>query len=103
MKTWFGAAVLALAAAGVGTGAAAETVIAKLEKPLQTSAKPVAGDALFECLGDVCAAREASDEAAGIRGCRELVRQVGSVTSFGPSSRPLAAEKLADCNHSARK
>lgn len=87
----------------VANAATAEPVIAKLQAPVAGSAKPVAGGAVFECLGDVCAARAPSADTAGVHGCKELARQVGAVSSFGPSSRPLAAEQLANCNEAARK
>jgi hypothetical protein len=82
--------------------AAAEPVLAKLQAPLSGSSKPVAGGAVFECLGDVCAARTPGSESAGLRGCKDLVRQVGAVSSFGPASKPLSADELATCNTSAK-
>jgi hypothetical protein len=83
--------------------AAAEPTLAKLRTPLSGAVKPVAGGAVFECLGDVCAARAPSADTAGLRGCKDLARQVGTVSSFGPSSKPLPDEQLAACNESARK
>lgn len=91
---------LALVIAGA---AAAEPVIAKLQAPLPGAAKPVAGGAVFECLGDVCAARAPSADTAGVRGCKDLARQVGAIASFGPSTKALAPDQLASCNESARK
>lgn len=87
----------------VANAAAAEPVIAKLQAPLPGAAKPVAGGAVFECLGDVCAARAPSADTAGLRGCKDLARQVGAIASFGPSSKPLAPEQITSCNESARK
>jgi hypothetical protein len=83
--------------------AAAEPVVAKLQGTVPGAAKPVAGGAVFECLGDVCAARTPSTDTAGVRGCKDLSRQVGTVVAFGPTSKPLAAEQLATCNESAHK
>jgi hypothetical protein len=83
--------------------AAAEPVVAKLKAPLPAATRPVAGGAVFECLGDVCAARAPGSDTAGLRGCRDLTRQVGAVTSFGPSSKPLSNEELDTCNQAARK
>lgn len=82
---------------------AAEAVVAKLAAPLPAALKPVAGGAVFECLGDVCAARSPGSDTAGVRGCRDLVRVVGSVTSFGSTSRSLSPQELANCNQSAHK
>jgi hypothetical protein len=83
--------------------AAAEPVVAKLRSPLPGATKPVAGGAVFECLGDVCAARAPSSDTATLRGCRDLARQVGAVNSFGPSSKPLSSGELDTCNQAARK
>ena len=92
-----------LASAALATPALAEPVVAKLETALPGALKPVAGGAVFECLGDVCAALASGADTAGLRGCRDLARQVGAVASFGPASKPLAAPDLGTCNQSARK
>jgi hypothetical protein len=96
---------LAAAAAifAIASAATAEPVVAKLAVSTAGAVKPVAGGAVFECLGDVCASRAPSADTASIRGCKELARQVGGVNSFGPSSKPLAADQIAACNESARK
>jgi hypothetical protein len=98
-----GAAATFVSVLLIANVAAAEPVIAKLQASVTGAAKPVAGGAVFECLGDVCAARAPSSDTAGLRGCMDLSRQVGAVVSFGPTSKPLAAEQLASCNESARK
>jgi hypothetical protein len=103
MKLQLTAAFAALAVAALGTSAMAEPVVAKLAAPTQGAVKPVAGGAVFECLGDVCAARAPASDTAGLRGCKDLVRQVGAVSAFGPSSKQLSAEQLTECNQSARK
>jgi hypothetical protein len=103
MKAHILAAMAALATVTVGVGAAAaEPVVAKLQAPVSSSTKKVAGGAVFECLGDVCAARSPASDSAGLRGCKELARQVGAVASFGPASKPLSSEELATCNASAK-
>jgi hypothetical protein len=86
----------------IAGAAAAEPVVAKLQTPLSGATRPVAGGAVFECLGDVCAARSPAGDSAGLRGCKDLVRQVGPVASFGPASKPLGADELASCNASAK-
>jgi len=85
------------------SGMAAEPVLAKLQVSVQGAAKPVAGGAVFECLGDVCAARAPSVDASGLRACKELARQVGQISAFGPTSHQLAAEQISACNESARR
>lgn len=101
MKFRLTAAVVA-AAAAFATGAMAEPVVAKLQAG-KGAAKPVAGGAVFECLGDVCAARAPSADTASLRGCKDLARQMGAVSSFGPASKPLSSEQVTSCNESARK
>lgn len=103
MKVRLAAAVAAVVAGALASSAmAAEPVLAKLASAGKT-AKPVAGGAVFECLGDVCAARTPSADTVSVRGCKELVRQVGAVTSYGPSSKQLSADQLARCNQSAKQ
>jgi hypothetical protein len=103
MKLHFTAALAVLAAGALATSAmAAEPVIAKLSTSGK-AARPLAGGAVFECLGDVCAARAPATDTATVRGCKELVRQVGGVTSYGATTKPLTGEQLATCNESAKK
>jgi hypothetical protein len=97
------AAIAGLAAALLGaSAAAAEPVVAKLQTPVPSATKPVAGGAVFECLGDVCAARSPSADTAELRGCRDLVRQVGPVSAFGPASKPMSPDALSACNSAAK-
>ncbi|HKR87388.1 MAG TPA: hypothetical protein VJS38_04385 [Phenylobacterium sp.] len=103
MKLRLTAALAAIAAGALATSAMAEPVVAKLAAPGPGAAKPVAGGAVFECLGDVCAARTPSADTASVRGCKELARQMGAVNSFGPASRQLSPEQLGACNESAKK
>ena len=101
MKLRITAAVVA-AVAFATSAVAAEPVVAKLQTPGRGAAKPVAGGAVFECLGDVCAARAPSSDTATLRGCKDLARLMGPVTSFGPASKPLSSEQIATCNASAK-
>jgi hypothetical protein len=97
---------LAAAAAmfSLASGAmAADPVIAKLQVASAGAAKPVAGGAVFECLGDMCASRTPSSDTASVHGCKELARQMGAVNTYGAASKPLAAGEIASCNESARK
>ena len=103
MKLRLTAAFAALSGLALATSAMADPVLAKLETPTKAAVRPVAGGAVFECLGDVCAAREPASDTSGVRGCKELVRQLGPVSAYGPGSRQLSTEQLAECNHSARK
>src|SRR5262245_5680049 len=98
-----GASAFLFAPSLAGSSSAAEPVMAKLQAPLPSAAKVVAGGAVFECLGDVCAARAPGADSTTVRGCKELARQVGAVSAFGPSSKQLAPEEVTTCNTSARK
>ena len=102
MKLYLSAAAVA-AILSISSAAAAEPVLAKLQTATSGASKPVAGGAVFEWLGDVCASRTPSADTATVRGCKELARQVGAVSSFGAASKPLAADQLAACNASAKK
>jgi hypothetical protein len=94
----------AVAIFSMASGAmAAEPVIAKLQAASASAAKPVAGGAVFECLGDMCASRAPSSDTASVHACKELARQMGAVNTFGAASKPLAAGEIASCNESARK
>ena len=100
MKLNFVVAAATLAAAALSAGAAsAAPVVAKLQAPVAAAAKPVAGGAVFNCLGDVCAASAPSADTATLRGCRDLVRQVGPVASFGS----LTEDRRGACNTAAQK
>lgn len=98
-----GASAFLAAGCLLATSAVAEPVVAKLQSPVPSASKTVAGGAVFECLGDVCAARNPGTDTTTLRGCKDLARQTGSVTTFGASSKPLTPEEVAACNASAKK
>jgi hypothetical protein len=102
MKHRVAAAFAALCAVSFASSALAEPVIAKLQTPVASATRPVASDSVYECLGDICAARAGWETAGGMRGCRDLARQVGAVTAFGTGAKQLTADKLTECNQSAR-
>lgn len=93
------AAIFSLASGAM----AAEPVVAKLQVASAGAAKPVAGGAVFECLGDMCASRTPSSDTSSVHACKELARQMGAVNTYGAPSKPLASGELATCNESARK
>ena len=97
------AVAAAVAMFSLSSLANAEPVVAKLKASTAGAVKPVAGGAVFECLGDVCASRAPSSDTATLRGCKDLARQVGGVNSYGPASKPLSADQVSVCNESARK
>ena len=104
MKLKLIAAVAAAVTVGAfASSAMAEPVMVKLVAPAPSGAKLIAGGAVFECLGDVCAARMPGPDSASVPACKEIARQVGSVVSFGPPSKPLSPTQLTSCNLSAKK
>jgi len=91
-------AAAALVGAFATSALAAGPVTAKLQKPVETASKPVAGGAVFRCLGDTCVATMPSESTLTVRACRELVRAVGPVSAYGSEAKQLDADKLAACN-----
>jgi hypothetical protein len=96
-------AAAALVSAFASSAVAAPAVVAKLQAPLEARKKPVAGDAVFVCEADGCTAANPSGATASVSGCRQLVRVVGPVSSFGSEGKEFDADKLARCNSAAKK
>lgn len=94
---------IAAAAAALATSASAEPVIAKLQASSGGASKPLAGGAVFDCLGDMCAARAPAPETNSVRSCKELAKQVGAVASYGAASKPLTPDQVTSCNEAAKK
>lgn len=93
-------AALALSTSAVAAGV---PVIVKLAAPLAAPAKVVAGGAIFSCAGDTCVATNPASGTADFGTCKIVVHSVGPATSFGTAAAPLAADRLASCNESAKK
>jgi hypothetical protein len=92
-------AAAAIVGAFASSAVAAPAVTAKLSTPVEARKKPVAGDAVFVCEADTCTAANPS----GATGCRQLVRVVGPVASFGTEAKPFDEDKLGRCNSAAKK
>jgi len=75
---------VAAATAGMLSAAAAEPVVAKLQAP-QGAMRLVAGRAVFECAGDICAARTPSADTATLRVARNWRDKLARSP---PSARP---------------
>jgi hypothetical protein len=104
MKIQISAFAVATALAALSTPAlAAGPVIVKLTAPLAAPTKVVAGGAIFSCAGDACVAASPANGTADFSTCKIVARSVGAVTSFGTAAAPLAADRLAACNESAKK
>jgi hypothetical protein len=95
-------ALAAIAAITLTSGAAMarELVTVKLEKPVAQETKVIANGAVFTCIGDSCSGflRVTAD----VRGCRQLTKEVGRVTTFGEGAKPLTDGELARCNAVAK-
>jgi len=96
-------AAAALLGAFASSAMAAPAVTAKLQSPIEGRKKPVAGDAVFVCETDTCTAANPSGSTSSVSGCRQLVRMVGTVASFGTEAKPFDADKLTRCNTAAKK
>ena len=104
MKVHFSALAAAALITMLGSSAmAAQAVTAKLQTPIEGVKKPVAGEAVFVCQADTCTAGNPTGQTLSTSGCRQLVRAVGAVSSYGNETRQLEAAKLASCNGSAKK
>lgn len=97
-------ALAAVAALSFGAPAAmaADAVVAKLSSPLAAKQKVIAGASIFNCEADACVASTPAPRAQTASGCRELVKAVGPVTSYGSERRQLDEAKLASCNGAAK-
>jgi cytochrome c556 len=96
-------AAIVLLGAFASDAMAAQAVTAKLQAPVEGRKKPVAGDAVFVCEADACTAASPSGSTSSVSSCRQLVRAVGAVTSFGSDDKPFDADKLGRCNSAAAK
>lgn len=104
MKIQLSALCAAAAIAALSTPAlAAAPVIVKLAAPLAAPTKVVAGGAIFSCAGDTCVATNPANGTGDFSTCKIVVHSVGKAVSFGTADAPLAAERLATCNESAKK
>lgn len=98
-------AALSVSLSGLMAGAAFAAdgpVTAKLNAPIAAKTKVVAGGAVFACEGDSCVATAAPSRALTTASCKALVKEVGSVASFGGDVKSLGAEDLDRCNASAK-
>lgn len=105
MKIQISALVTALTLAALSSPAVAASgpVVVKLAAPLAAPTKVVAGGAIFSCAGDTCVATNPASGTADFSTCKIVVHSVGAATSFGVAAAPLAADRLAACNESAKK
>jgi hypothetical protein len=96
-------ALIAAMALSSSAFAGAAPVIVKLAAPVAAPTKVIAGGAIFSCAGDTCVAASPASGTADFSTCKIVVHSVGAATSFGTAAAPLAADRLATCNESAKK
>jgi hypothetical protein len=88
------AAVVTLSAA---PAFAADPIVAKLQQPVATPTKFIAGGAMFVCEADACIAQATTSETFGSSSCKVVVSKVGPVVSFA-GRKALDDARLGDCN-----
>ena len=74
------------------------SVIAKLQSPVATKTKFIAGGAVFQCEGDTCIAAAPTSQTLAGSTCKNVAKTVGAVVSFGDAERQFDASRLGACN-----
>lgn len=94
------AAIVTVSFAGSALAAAADTnpIIVKLQTPVATPTKFIAGGAVFQCIGNTCAAGAPTSQTFASTTCKTIAKTVGAVVSFGNAERQLEPDKLEACN-----
>jgi hypothetical protein len=101
LKTLFTAPLAALALATFAAPAlAADGYSAKLVTPVAAEKRDIVADMLnWTCVGDTCTT--SGERSLTLRGCKDLVKAVGPVSTYASDRKALADDKLAQCNASA--
>jgi len=94
------AACAALASVSATAAFAAEPVTAKLQAPVASPVKFIAGGAIFACEGDTCVANAATSQTFSASTCKAVAAKVGAVATF-ESRKALDGSRLAECNTAA--
>lgn len=95
------AVALSLSFAGSAFAATAvydDPIVAKLNAPVATKTKVIAGGAVFRCEGDECVATARSSETFDSATCKAIAKRFGGVASFGDGVKELDGDKLGACN-----
>jgi hypothetical protein len=97
LKTYLFAAALTLA---VTTAAHAEGsfATASLATPVAKTTQVIAGGAVWTCEGDACRAPATSDRTLSVSSCKQLVREVGPVKTYGVDKHALSTDELTRCD-----
>jgi hypothetical protein len=71
---------------------------ATLAQPLTQKKEIIVNGNLFRCEGSTCILTSSPMDAASVRSCRALQREVGTLTTYVADGKPFDADKLAKCN-----
>ena len=85
---------LASAAGFAGTG----RYTATLAQPLAKHKEVVGDHNVWKCTEATCILTSAPSDVDGVSSCKELRRQVGTLTAYGAEDKQFDAAKLARCN-----
>jgi len=91
------AACAAIATLSAAPAFAADPVTAKLQQPVASKTKFIAGGAVFVCESDVCVANSPSSQTFATDSCKTIAAKVGPVVSFG-GVKAMDDTRLAACN-----
>lgn len=96
------AACAALVSLSATAAFAAEPVTAKLQAPVASPVKFIAGGAIFACEGDTCIANVPTSQTFSASTCKTVAAKVGAVATFA-NRKSLDDARLAECNAAAAK
>ena len=92
------AAVVTLSAAPAFAG---DAVTAKLQQPVASKIKFIAGGAVFVCESDVCVATAPTSQTFATDSCKTVAAKVGPVAAF-TGGKAMDDTRLAACNSVAQ-
>ena len=78
--------------------AQADRYTATLAQPLTDKKEFIANGNIWRCSGAICVLTSDPKDAVSLRSCRELKRLVGTLSAYGPATKPLDPDKLSNCN-----
>jgi len=90
-------ACAAVASLSATAAFAADSVTAKLQAPVASPVKFIAGGAIFNCEGDTCVANVPTSQTFSSSTCKAVAAKVGAVATF-EGRKALDASRLAECN-----
>ncbi len=91
------AACVALATLSTAPAFAADSVVAKLAQPVPQAMKFIAGDAVFNCEGDICVARTPTSGTFATSTCKVVAAKVGTLVSYS-GEKAMDETRLSACN-----